>query len=63
MEKVLDRKTGHECKLVKNRLDLYDLRVMNAEGAVTVKVKNVSLHMAMTIIKEEMSVGNLARNI
>ena len=58
MEKVLDRgrSAGPECKLIKNSIGLYDLRITDAEGAVIVDVKN-------GIIEENMYADNRVRII
>lgn len=63
MEKVLDRKTGPECKLVKNAIGLYDLRIKDVEGAVIVDVKNVYFSRAVGIIEENMYADNRVRII
>lgn len=64
MEKVLDRNSsGTECKLVKNRLGLYDLRITDADGVVLSDVKNVSFSLAVRIIEENMYADNRVRII
>ena len=65
MEKVLDfgRSAGPECKLVKNAIGLYDLRITDAEGAVIVDVKNVYFSRAVGIIEENMYADNRVRII
>lgn len=64
MEKVLDRNSsGTECKLVKNRLGLFALRITDADGIVISDVKNVSFPLAVGIIEENMYSGNRGRII
>lgn len=64
MEKVLDRgSAGPECKLLKNSIGLYDLRITDAEGAVIVDVKNVNFSRAVGIIEENMYADNRVRII
>ena len=65
MKKVLDRgrSAGPECKLIKNSIGLYDLRITDAEGAVIVDVKNVYFSRAVGIIEENMYADNRVRII
>lgn len=63
MEKVLDRGSaaGPECKLVKNSLGLYDLKITDEHGDVIVDVKNVYFSRAVGIIEENIYSDNRVR--
>lgn len=59
MEKVLDRGSaaGPECKLTKNSLGLYDLRITDETGAITTDVQNITFLRAVGLIEESMYTG------